>query len=409
MISRTRVPLLAACSYPVWGVRGIFIVLIFFQSIGCLRSDIESPSNSDVPTTTSDAPQLLLSRVTSMTRISTSPPQLALGHENGVISIWRWPISSTQSIPAPQHSWMGHEGAVRTLTYDHAQEKIMSLGADGSWARWSHNTHLIKRQRALDLYANRVTPDGQGGWLIAGARGVVARWLNQKRVWVNAGEHGRAAFDIALMDAQRAISVGSDGWARCWLIESGESCGQLPLHQGWAITLQPVRVIKETVSTTQNKISADHTQSQTNWWLSAGSDGWIKVWSPTQLNTLLDASLKTAQQTPLQGERQGVPPPAHAQYQAHQKDITRLTHHDNLVLSGSEEGSVTLLRLTPKGELKHQWTQVSPQVKPVLSLMIDSKHQRALIGGGAGRGLIWSSPLNPTSQPKPSQSLQRLF
>ena len=380
--------------------------------IGC-TSDQTSLSSTLTPKSqepTPDLPSLLLGRVTAISSTKEDPGRLILGHENGALSIW--PESSRSNVrpQEPTESWIGHEGVVRTLQFDQARGDLMSLGADGSWATWSMDSRLIRRRRAPGVYANRVVSDLRGGWIIAGARGVVARWRDGARVWVSAGEHGRATFDIALLDAQRALSVGSDGWVRCWLIENGRTCGSLPLHKGWLIKLLLAHKSQTSPRLTkQHDIMPSELNVQPQWWLSAGSDGLIKVWSATQINRLLAASLKRAQQTPLQGARTDEPPPAHAQYRAHQKDITRLSYHGSLILSGSEEGSITLLKLSSEGRLSLEWTLPSSPIKPVLSVLIDPRAQRALIGGGSRRGILWSVELDPPTMPGETPKVSVIF
>ena len=383
------------------------LIGLILMPMGCTRDDATSASavrTYSVSEHQSELPSLLLGRVTSITTILSTPDQLALGHENGALSLWPKVTLSDPRAEEPLQSWIAHEGVIRTLDFNKDQREIISLGADGSWARWSLDARLIKRYRATDVYANRVISDLRGGWLIAGARGVVARWRDQKRVWISAGEHGRAAFDIELLDTQRAISIGSDGWVRCWLIETGGSCGELPLHQGWATSLHPVRSGEAPPNS--------EPLNDVKWWLSAGSDGFIKVWGTAQLNTLLTASLKHVQQTPLQGRRLDEPPSAHALHRAHDKDITRLSYHAGLILSGSEDGSVTLLKLKSSGLLQPQWTVRSPVIKPVLSLIIDQQGKRALIGGGSRAGSIWSVALDlhqhKDAQPQKDQAKERV-
>lgn len=378
---------------------------------GC-TSDQARPSSS--PTLKShespELPSLLLGRVTAISAIKGDFARLILGHENGALSIWPDAPRPDSRPQEPIESWIGHEGVVRTLQIDQAGGELMSLGADGSWATWSLDSRLLRRHRAPGVYANRVVSDRRGGWIIAGARGVVARWRDGARVWVSAGEHGRATFDIAILDAQRALSVGSDGWVRCWLIKNGRTCGSSPLHTGWLVKLLPAHGVQDTPRRMNNRdVTPSESNAQVQWWLSAGSDGLIKVWSTAQLNHLLAHSLKRAQQTPLQGGRADKPPPPHHQYRAHQKDITRLSYHESLILSGSEEGSITLLKLSPEGHLSLEWTLSSSPIKPVLSVLIDPRARRALIGGGARRGILWSIALEPPTTLGMAPKMSALF
>lgn len=335
--------------------------------------------------------ELLLGRVTS---IEPAEDALILGHENGVISVWGVGEQSmprevnkrraTRPRPSPRQSWVAHEGAVRTLTYDESQDELFSLGAGGSWASWGQEMRVIKRERAPQVYANQVTRDGRGGWLIAGARGVVASWRAQSRRWVSAGEHGRAAFGVKRLDAERALSVGSDGWVRCWLIKSGETCGGAPLHDGWAVAIEPISLSSPASSA---------------WWVTAGSDGLVKIWSAQQLERALASSLTAPSAAPLQGRRVDDSLKAHQKLRAHNKDITRLVYRDGLILTGSEEGSVSLIEVSSQGALSLRWRHDSDALKPVMSLALDIKRQRALIGGGRG-ALVWGAPLRPdASQP----------
>ena len=174
---------------------------------------------------------------------------------------------------------------------------------------------------------------------------------------------------------------------RCWQLQDGSSCGALPLHQGWAIALRRLKHAQRSVNESDS------------WWVSAGSDGMIKVWAPRELERSLKSSLKRPSAAPLQGRRGQAPLRPHASVSVHARNITSVACREGLILSGSEDGSISLTELTASGELKIRWRAASQALKPVLSVALDLERQRALIGGGRAQ-ILWSAPLSIVPQSK---------
>ena len=141
------------------------VLTLVSGGIGCTSEHKEKTSSTaiNVSASSSKIPSLLLGRVTSMTSSPDLSNQMILGHENGAISMWSWPPPTGSQTHAPTQSWVGHEGAVRTLRFDPTRRETMSVGADGSWATWAMDSALVKRHRALDVYANQVMSDQRGG------------------------------------------------------------------------------------------------------------------------------------------------------------------------------------------------------------------------------------------------------
>ena len=77
------------------------------------------------------------------------------------------------------------------------------------------------------------------------------------------------------------------------------------------------------------------------------------------------------------------------QVKAHRRDITRLEAQGDILLSGDEEGRLTLLMFEKKRQghresvtLKQRWSKQSESFKPVMSIAVDRQKGIALIGGG---------------------------
>ena len=299
---------------------------------------------------------LLSGRVTAILR---QGQWLYLGEEGGVLRRLPWPSERKRSVDVI--GWMAHEGAVRHIR-KLSKNSIRSVGADGSWADWSSEGQLKRRGRVSDFHINDILRLGEEDEVIATDRGSVIRVTKQTRRWRTAGEHGRATFGLIKLDRQRLLSVGADGWGRCWLIDQGEACGAVPLHQGW---ITGVSSFGEMIIT-------------------GGSDGFIKIWD-LHLFEQFNREEKDGHSKHLLT--------AMTSLRAHDGDLTRLVTHQDLVLTGSEDGRVTLSQVTKGSEnkvfLKQRWSRLSPQLKPILSLAFDPDQQRVLVGGGQ-QAQLWS-------------------
>lgn len=286
-----------------------------------------------------------------LTAMSVKGEQLVLGHESGGMSMWRALLSAESK---PLHSWFAHEGSVRHVSID-LKGELSSLSADGSLAKWTPEGTILKRLRVSEGHPNCSLELSDEVVVYGNDRGVLTAMNGGKRQWRTAGEHGRAVFGVARLDQERLLSVGSDGWARCWLIKNGDRCGSLPIHDGWATVIKEMK----------------------GGWVTAGSDGWIKWW-PLEWRTTLTRST-------IQSQNDQLSSPA-VSFLAHKRDITSLDVSGSLVVSGSEEGRVTLLELSSKdGEqvsFKRLWSYQAEELKPVMTVAIDRERAKVLVGGG---------------------------
>lgn len=284
-----------------------------------------------------------------VTAIVHSAQRIVMGHENGGISIWSRPLTPESK---PQRSWLAHEEVIRSLGRSPAGV-ITALSADGSWTQWTAEGRALKRERLLDAHPNAVLFLEEQTQVFGSERGVVTAMRKGERMWRTAGEHGRAAFAIARLDPQSILSVGSDGWGRCWLISNGSGCGALPLHQGWAVSLLSFQ----------------------GGWLTAGSDGFVRWWSPSFAREIRQAEVLNVRSSLAKSA---------ASFKAHERDITRLDAQGDSVLSGSEEGRLSLLTLQESDvpALQQRWSLQREEMKPIMSVSLDLEHKRALIGGG---------------------------
>lgn len=275
------------------------------------------------------------------------------GHENGAISMWH---SISLKGNSPHYSWLAHESPIRSLTVD-SDGVITSLSADGSWATWSKEGRVLSRERLKSIQPNTMLMVTEHLQIFGDARGAVIAMNGSKRLWRTAGEHGRAVFGLGHLDDEHLFSIGSDGWGRCWLIANGENCGALPLHNGWVTALKPFHSMMVT----------------------GGSDGYVKVWS-NEILSKLRSSLQTTDQGQL---TQPI-----TEYRAHQLDLTKLDEHEEWLVSGSEDGSVTQLKYDIKSRsLHHAWTVQDDRFKPITSVLLDPHHDQIIIAGGSGANL----------------------
>ena len=271
-----------------------------------------------------------------------------LGHNNGALSIWKKPLNLGQKAHL---SFLAHEQTIRTLMPTSVRT-FRSLSADGSWAEWSLEGRILKRGRIKDSSPNVMLNQNQSSLIFFGdAKGTVTAMKAKKRLWRTAGEHGRAVFGLAWYNDKQLLSVGSDGSARCWWIKDGQSCGYRVLHQGWITKL--------------SKFNGD--------WLTAGSDGLLKLWPKDLFNSarVLDSTLK-----------------AKTQLAAHSKNITQITSYDDLILSGDDSGNLALSQWnSEQSSLQRVWLLKTPIKAPIQALAIDPKHRQILLGGGQKKQL----------------------
>lgn len=233
--------------------------------------------------------------------------RLWTGHEGGWVARWERPDPEDRALTLSA-SWLAHEGAVRQLSPE-VEGGVESLGADGSWVRWSEQGQSLKRGRAPQLMANAGVKVGDT-WVIASDRGVLSRVRNGERLWRTAGEHRRAAFALSVV-GEELLSVGSDGWLRRWRLKDGSALGARAAHQGWAtslIKLTPPAALGGPV------------------WVTGGADGVVRVWPN-------DVAKAQQELPPVEGAR------------GHQADLTRLVGWWPWVVSGGEDGQLSLYRL----------------------------------------------------------------
>ena len=264
----------------------------------------------------------------------------------------RWEASGDdREARALSASWLAHEGAVRSLeSLEGSVGSLRSVGGDGSWVRWSEEGRLIKRERAPQLKANAAEPLSDGSWLIASDRGVISRVKGGERLWRTAGEHRRAAFDLEVTGGE-LLSVGSDGWLRRWRVSDGHMVGGRAAHEGWATALL--------------KLTPPEGLSAQPRWVTGGADGLVRLWP-------FDVSRERLEEPPVEGVR------------GHKADLTRLAGEWPWVVSGGEDGQVSLyrLKLGERGAQLELVSQARAFSGPVMSLLM--RAGCVLAGGGSG-------------------------
>ena len=295
------------------------------------------------------SPPAFSSRVTA---IGVGEELIVLGHDNGGVSLWRKPLSVKSR---PLRSWFAHASSIRRVSIL-KKGHLSSLSADGSLAHWRQEGDLLRRIRLLDGHPNDALTLADGVTLFGSDRGVLtAVGGGGERKWRTAGEHGRAVFGLSRLDQSRVISVGSDGWVRCWLVEDGERCGALPIHDGWATAIKSIN----------------------DAWVTAGSDGYVKLWSKGLRGELLSAG-NQAQRAQLASPVSSV--------KLHERDITSLALTETSVITGSEGGRVSSASILTDREakrlIKREWSFQSDELKPVLSVALDNENGHVIVGGG---------------------------
>lgn len=285
--------------------------------------------------------------LTALTFIS---PFYILGHDNGAISIWKSPLQPNQKAAL---SFLAHEQNIRSLNPLNTNS-FRSLSADGSWAEWNLEGRVLRRGRIKDSSPNVMLSrksNTDSFSFFGDARGTVTAMKGRQRLWRTAGEHGRAVFGLALYDKHSLLSVGSDGWARCWLIKNGQSCGALALHQAWITKLSQFN----------------------NNWLTTGSDGVIRLW-PKNLFLSPQGSQPSTK--------------AKAELKVHSKNITQVTSYGDLILSGDDSGKLSLSRWDEEyGTLQRVWQFQDQNLAPIRALVINPQQGQILLGGGTKKQL----------------------
>jgi WD40 repeat protein len=162
-------------------------------------------------------------------------------------------------------SWVAHSGAIRHL--ERVNERLISIGADGSVAQWVSDGTPHRRDRLVGHHLNAAVVTTAGAVVVAADRGTVAR-VDVGQRWRMAGIHARAAFSLALSpDQSRVVSGGTDGQLRLWRVSDGDEGQSWRAHTGWV---------------TETAWLSDHIWS-------AGSDGQVRKWT-SKGERLLDLS-----------------------------------------------------------------------------------------------------------------------
>ena len=273
--------------------------------------------------------------------------QLLMGHQNGSISLWDNPITKNSQL---RRAWFAHEQSIRQLT--EVQTGYTSLSADGSWVTWSRNHQLSKRYRAPFGHPNVILHIDETTDILGGDRGAISKYEHGQRLWRTAGEHGRAVFGIASMKPNKILSVGSDGWMRCWTIDRGDRCGALPIHDGWVTMLRPF----------------------SGGYLTSGSDGMIKFWSSKSLAALTHSESQSSYAVLATPE---------AQMNTNLKNISTISLIHNLVIIGNDKGTIKLLEYDK--DMNHfftKWQTSLAELAPITSIEMNFKQNTIYIGGG---------------------------
>lgn len=345
---------------------GLFVFCFF--SLSC-RQELQPQSLKNKPKTESltkvNEAFYHQSKVTMIERMThLSQVHYVFGHENGALSLWPRPLKPTSQ---PEEVWLAHEASVRQIQSN--SQSILSLSSKGSWATWSSKGLVLSRGRLIDTHVNlmlNLRVDQKELQVFGDARGTVSVMHKKKRLWRSAGEHGRAVFGLLELDQRRFVSVGSDGYARCWESLTGDQCGAIQLHQAWITVLKSLK----------------HN------WLSAGSDGLIKIWH-----------------TPFSEHGKQAKPSKDLlilEYKALEKNITALAISDSFILTGGESGelalhSYDLEQLQSQAQSQFQvikpiWRIQEDHLRPIRSVLIDQEIGIALVAGGSKLSL-YSYPL----------------
>lgn len=121
------------------------------------------------------------------------------GDVHGRVVIW-------SAAGAPVESWVAHDGAIRRIQRVGAD--LLTVGGDGSAARWGKDGRVIWRRRHPEALNDGVLIDD--ALVVATVRGTVARLGPQGTVWQTRGAHGQTAFAVVAGD-DAVFTAGDDG------------------------------------------------------------------------------------------------------------------------------------------------------------------------------------------------------
>ena len=203
-----------------------------------------TPKNAAIPQT---PPPSTSGRVTA---IKGGEGWLIAGDEGGRIRLFKAQSGEFTN------DWYAHAGPIRGFII--GAEDFYSIGQDGSVAWWTYTGQPKRRYRLIGHHLNDAVVLPDGGVIVAGDRGIVAR-IEGPLKWRASGVHGRATFSLALSpDGQHVASGGADGHVRVWSVKDGTEVNAWSAHTQW------VRSVKWTKG---------------GIW-SAGTNGEIKRWTP---------------------------------------------------------------------------------------------------------------------------------
>ena len=309
--------------------------------------------NSDHPKSHNFSTQSQFSK-SSITSFLKLDQFIIMGHKNGSLSQWDWPLT-TRSIV--QNSWLAHEQTIRELSQ--SQHHLRSLSADGTWAEWSTNFSIIKRGRIPSAHPNTALYLGNNAYIFGSDRGVVTKFIQDKRVWRTAGEHGRAVFGLLQLDHKYLLSVGSDGWLRCWTIQKGKRCGARPIHSGWITSLKPFH----------------------QGFITTGSNGFIKYWPKRFAYSLLKEKQRSSYSSLAKPE---------SEIKANFKNISAVATHQNYILVGNDQGKLLLLSYDSEyATFSIEWSLKKMILSPITALLIDIKQRQVLVANGSNTKLTF--------------------
>ena len=232
------------------------ILYLIMVMTAVLILNLQSRQNEPAPVKATEVQTPTIEETVEITAMRFHAGQLYTGDHGGRIRVLSMPEGHSVA------DWYGHPTAVRQILF--ADDKLVTIGRNGSVATWQKNNELQKRRRLVGHHLNDAVSLGDGGFIVAGDRGVVARIGFGPRWRVN-GIHGRAAFGLALSpDREQLVSVGADGMARIWSVADGTIEHEWKAHDGWVSSV---------------------TWHKTGIW-TAGTDGYIVHWAPTTRRVL---------------------------------------------------------------------------------------------------------------------------
>ncbi len=205
-------------------------------------------------------------KVTSLSR-SYDPNELAVGHADGRVSVWRLPDGELA------RSFLTHAAAV-TAVGRAPEGQVLTGSEEGALAMWSESTHLALEQGHGGAVTG-VAALSDGRLASAGVDGFVRLWAlappDQLRpLWGEPG-HGARVAGVGLDAAGDVVSAGADGKLLVWSAATGEVKSRLGC--------QPPPLLALSVSS-DGRLA-----------LTAGRDGPPRVWDlvePTLERLLVD-------------------------------------------------------------------------------------------------------------------------